>query len=501
MFGKRLAIALASALVLTVCFGCGPHEAAHNHVDANNDGVCDDCGKNIGEDLPDVDSDREKETFKLSDYTDLPEVQFTSVRAVQETGSAKFKMTAKWTDRYEVEFSNKAVSLVEIFDKEGKLLKSERSAFDIQLDAGQTIFVRIVPVKKSARITVTAEENESPLPFDLVNVPDASSFKTTSDDPTVSPLEPAELKYVKRENTQYIYSNAPETLVPEVVNKCQTRQDVSNQSVYFTFEHQCREVGPVYYGYRVTNTGKEDMYVTVKNVGFQFDGSGAYLGEREWTDFYNTKFALPDIQSLSDSQQKLYEGFYGFSGQYVVHDFQPTTYRVPAGQYMYVMGGTTQDSFDAINVADTANRIARNAIVENGAVLFDVVGEAEGAFYIYNDISKVMPGGEGCNTHLGGTIQPEASCGNDVGYVVDNSAVWTFNDATAAQTLPVNYTNYYSDIVGTVRVEGPGGVEGMPNQPIEGTGPHRQLNKLEWVTHIDVQQKHRDGRHLLPHGG
>ncbi len=486
MKGKRIAVALASALLLASCFACSP-EDPHHHVDQDpQDGVCDECGEQMEKEDPTKPVEDEK--FDLKDYESLPVVPLSSIRAVQETGSAKFKMKAKWTDSYQISFSNKAVSLVEIFDEAGKLLASGETDFALDLNAEDVVYVRVVPVKQSARVTVTPKANASPLPFDLVNIPDASKFSVESEDASVDPLQPAELNYVKRPDTLYVYSNAPETLVPEVLNKCQTRQDVSNKSVYFTFEHQSRDVGGVFYGYRVTNQGDEDMYVTVKNIGWQLDGAGAYLGELEWTNFYNTQFSLPNLKSLDESQTQNYEAWFKFSGQYVLHDYQPTTYRIPAGQYMYVMGGTTVDAFDGINVDGTANCKSTNAVVENGAVLFDVVGEAEGAFYIYNDVSKVMPGGEGIDTHLGGTIQPAASCGWDVGYVVDNSATWTFNDVTPSRKLPVNYTNYYSDEVGSTRVEGEGGTTGTPNTKIPGTKAHRQENKLEWFTHIDVQQ-------------
>ena len=431
--------------------------------------------------------------FKASDYASLPTVQLSSVAAVEESGSCKLKMKAPWTDYYNFNFSSKTVVGVVVFDKDGKVLKSGTKKFDLQLNEGDIVYVKIVPVKNAARITVTAKENKSPLPFEIGEAPDPTEFETVSSDPTVDPLQAAELKYTKRDNTLYVYCNAPEEIKqgPQVVNTCITRQEVSDQSVYFTFEQQSNGLDKlpgftsngVYYGYRVTNTGEEDLYITVKNIGWQTDGPGAYLGEKEWIDFYNTKFPLPDFSDFTTSQQKLFDGYYGFSGEYLVHDFQPTTYRIPKGKYMYVMGGTTSDAFGGFNVDNTANRLTTLSTCANGAVLFDVVGKAEGAYYVYNDISKVMPGGSGYDTHMG-MNDPEAygvvHTGEDVGYVVDNQATWTFNDVTPAQKLPVTFTNYYSENCSRT---------GTPNTPIPGTAPHTH-NATEWVTHIDPQATH-----------
>ena len=465
MFKKKFAAVLA-AMMAVVCLGA--------------------CGK-TPENPDDPGAFKSEIKFEAADFKNIPVVQFSSVQAV-EADTCKLKMKAPWTDTYHITFSGKVIKEIAIFDETGKALAASNTNFDISLSEGQVVYIYAKPVKTNVRFTVKAVENDQPLPFDIGEAPDPDSFSTTSADPTVSPLKPAEISYVKRKSTKYIYSNAPETLRPEVVNKCTTRQDVSNESVYFTFEHQSREVGPVYYGYRVTNKGDEDMYVTVKSIGFQMDGKGAYMGEKEWIDFYRTKFALPDLSSLNESQMELYTGFYDFSGEYRVTEFQPTTYRIPAGKYMYVMGGTTTDSFDGISVANTADRRSNNAVVENGAVVFDVVGEAEGAFYIYNDINSIIPGGAGCDTHLGGTIQPEASCGWDVGYVIDNQATWVFNDATPsyADGLPVTYTNYYNADLGEHARENLS-VRGTPNTPIEGTTEHVQ-NRNYWATHLDVQQ-------------
>ena len=115
-------------------------------------------------------------------------------------------------------------------------------------------------------------------------------------------------------------------------------------------------------------------------------------------------------------------------------------------------------------------------------MLFDVIGKAEGAYYVYNDPAKVAPGTEGGDDHLGIT-DPEAygvvHTGEDVGYVVDNKATWTFNDATPAGKLPVTFTNYYMEDVPET---------GEAGAKIPSTAHTQTLE--QWVTHINVQTAH-----------
>ena len=473
MMIKKFAIGLATLFVMAAC--CS-------------------CSEGGGPDGPDGPGTAQTE-FKMEDYKSLPTVQFSSLYAIEESGSCKLKMKAPWTDTYNVSFSEKAVSRVELYDATGKLLVNSAEKFSVDLKEGEIVYTNIIPVKNAARITVEAKQNKSPLPFEIATAPDPASFKTTSDDPSVDPLQPAQINYVKRDNTLYVYCNAPEEIKngPQVVNKCITRQDVTNQSVYFTFEQQTNGLkdlpdwnfkdNGVYYGYRVTNTGKKDLYITVRNIGWQLDGAGAFLGEKEWIDFYNTKFELPDFSDFTESQKRLYDGLYGFSGEYFVHNFQPTTYRIPAGKYMYVMGGTTADAYGGFSVDNTANRMSTYSTCANGAVLFDVVGQAEGAYYVYNDVAQVMPGGAGYDTHMGINdpgAYGEVHTGKDVGYVVDNQATWTFNDVTPAQKLPVTYTNYYSENCSRT---------GTPNTPIPNTTAHVQT-RTTWATHLHSQDAH-----------
>lgn len=451
---KKGALLLASAFVLCAAAGCG----------------------NKKPDKP--------------DGADLPEVRFSSFYTVGEAGStATVKMRVPYNDTYTVKFSDKYISRVVLRDEEGGVLADKTSDFEIALQEGRLVYADVTTVNGRVRLNVAAKEHEAQLPFELTEeMPDAGSFSTVSENPNEDPLTPATVNYKKREDTLYVYCNAPEALLekPEVVNHCITRQDVSDQSVYFTFEQQSDKLGrSVYYGYRVRNTGTDDMYVTVRNIGYQRAGGGSYHGEQEWTQFYNTRFRLPDLSVLNESQMANWKAFFNFAGNYISLNYQPVTYRVPAGEYIYVLGGTTEDAYGNFNVANTAN-MAVNGNCQNGAVLFDVVGQAEGAYYVYDDYRKVLPGTEGGDDHLGITdgAYGAVHTGQDVGYVVDNQSVWTFNDATPAQELPVTFTNYYSDAIQALLAEEirPTGAVGEEIPSVA----HVQ-NRTNWITNVNVQ--------------
>ena len=414
----------------------------------------------------------------LDEYVGLPEIRLASLYAREEKGNVKLKMKAPFTDTYTVSFPSNS-GTVTVYDADGKRLANSVKELELSLKKNDIVYLNINPEKPNINMEVKAKENDSPLPFDPINVPDVNSFDVNGD-PNVDPLQEARLEYKKREGTLYVYSNAPETLKPEILNKALTRNDISDQEVFFTFEHQSDEV-KAYYGYQVRNTGTEDMYVTVKNIGYQLAGDGAYLGEMEWTSFYNTKFALPDMSKWTESQEKSFKAWFNLGGKYANPKFQSVTYRIPAGKYMYVIGGTREDSFNNYAVLKGGQPDALNyGSCQNGAVLFEVKGKAEGAFYAYTDPKAI----EGDTTsHVGFFFDGErCHVGVDEGACVDASAVWTFNDKTPAQDLPVTYTNYYKDY--------PAGSSptGEPFSKIDST-PHEKHLKT-WYTHSNVQNYH-----------
>jgi len=409
--------------------------------------------------------------FDSAEYNALTEIRFASFYGTETENACKLKMRVPATDEYSVSFKGSDLEKVTLFSEEGEELVSSETPFEISLKAGELVFAELVPVNNQVKLEIAGKDALARLPFALPTAPAAATVSGGGD------VAPANLTYTKRAGGLYVYSNTPEEIPKEAVNSVLTRQDVSNREVFFTFEHGSSSVkSGFYYGYRVKNTGTEDLYLTVKNVGMQLAGAGSYYGQKEWIDFYNTVFQMPDMTDWTKSQQSNFKAFFnmGNTEDFIVPDFRPTTYRIPAGEYMYAIGGTKKDAYNGYCVGKTEDAFVTGNC-QNGAVLFDVVGSAEGAFLIYDDIAKLDE-----NTHYG--ANPDyGRCynGTDEGIVVDGSASWAFNDSTAPQLLPVTYTNSYLDEVSST---------GTPFEKIASTS-HMQTG-TEWMTHANPQGYH-----------
>ena len=430
------------------------------------------CGKTDGD-------------FRPENFGNLPEIRLSSFYcSADEEGGGKAKMRVPFDDTFRFEFVETQVKRVSLYGEDGSLLVSHTEPFEIALKKDALIYADYEAQKGRVEVKVSAKDNKSQLPFDPVNVPSAESFSVTggADDP----LRPAQITYQKRANTLYAYSNAPEALTENCLNTAMTRHDVSDREVFFTFEHQTGKLkGGAYYGYQVRNTGSDDVYVTVKNVGIQFSGSGSYYGELEWTQFYNTEFQLPDMSDWTEGQHSSFDAWYGFLGKYRSANYQPATYKIPAGKYMYVLAGTKADSYNGYTVTGADTKTTGNC--QNGAVLFDVAGQAEGAFFVYDDAEKIK---NDFTSHYGVRADSKReNIGTDEGAVVDGQATWIFNDATPAQSLPVTFTNYYKEYEVETGADGkPLPVTGEPFSAID-SEPHVQ-NTTKYFTHANVQGNH-----------
>ena len=328
-----------------------------------------------------------------------------------------------------------------------------------------------------ADIKVTALAHKAVMPYEPYNQVNTRKLKTHGDN-NVDPLKPAEIAAIKRNdgNGLYINCNNPEKLTENDIGKALSRVDVSNKKVFFTFEHNNFDK-PFYYGYQVKNTGNEDLYITVLNMGYHLDGPGCWLGEKEWVDFYNANFRF-DGSHWSEKQKETFIAYFNFCNSYKAPKNQPITYRIPAGKYIYVMGGTTKDAYKHINVWKTADKIVHSGC-SNGVVLFDVIGQAEGSFFVYTDESQIKDN----NTHQGYVVTRDGhNFGSQyVGYdnchgVCDTHITFTFNDLTPSQDLPVTYVNYRDDNMPK---------EKIPYHKLNCT-PHT-INVREWYTHISPQ--------------
>ena len=175
----------------------------------------------------------------------------------------------------------------------------------------------------------------------------------------------AEIAYSLREGGKYIYCNNPEQLYDYNIGKALIIENDLKGDVFFSDENRNLTGKKIYTGLQLRNNSGEDIKVTVKNVGYQLGID--WYGQVEWTDFFDTEFGLEKAG-----------GYYAFSKVYSPVGFKETTYTVPNGKYIYVMGGTTADAYGNINVAKTADRYCANGQVINGAVYFTVDGPDKG---------------------------------------------------------------------------------------------------------------------------
>lgn len=387
------------------------------------------------------------------DYLNEEAFRLSSIRDISnDTGVMTYKMYSPYTDRYELKCNT--ASKIEVFNEQGTLMNEGNTNLYVDLTKNEIIYVRITTTaNQDFHFVVTANDYRIELPYEIYSSVDINDYSTSSNNLS-DPLKPAEVSYTKRDDGRglYINSNNPEAITANEFNTSLCKQDVTNKDVFFTFEHNNANLLYYYYGYRITNKDTKDIYVTVKNLGYQVSGSGSWLGEDEWIKFYNIKFDS-DTSQYNASQLANYDAYVGFCNTYKSNNRKPITYRIPSGQYMYVMGGTTKDAYNQINVFDSANKRVKGGC-SNGAVLFTVSGgEAEGSFLVYtDDDAKEVNDSEYVKTSLQNgyvVTRNDVNVGSQyIGYdnchgVVDSDLCWVFNDQTPSGELPVSYSNPY----------------------------------------------------------
>ncbi len=436
----------------------------------NSDTTSSSVNSNVPDDITlDV---RNEELFRLSSIDD----SFTA------NGDAIYGMLVPYTDSYNFTGSN--LTNIKLYDKDENLLK-EGSSFDYNLNANDTVYVEITgEANKAFKFRIKAKDHFVVLPYEVNSNVSLNDFKTSGNN-NVNPTKAAEIEYVKRHDSRglYVNCNNPELLSSNELNKALTRQYVTGKDVFFTFEHN-NGIKNFYYGYRVTNKGNKDLYITINNLGYQMDGAGTWLGEKEWVDFYNLSFRY-DPSNWTESQKANFKAWYGFCNEYNSKNRQPITYRIPAGKYIYAIGGTTQDAYNNINVFESANQRVTGA-VGNGAVLFSCRNStAEGSFLIYNDYnastinnSKYVTGSEqnGYVYNRDGVDVGSQYVGYDTCHgVVDADFAWTINDKTENGVLKVSYTNPYNTSQRSGKQYSI--ISNLIEQPLTNVG--------SWVTHIN----------------
>ncbi len=405
---------------------------------------------------------RNAEAFRLSSIEDT----------TGEDGSAAYAVTAPYTDTYTL--SCDEASEITVYENQKKLGKGEGS-LSVSLNEGGSYTIHIQTAQGNTPFVLNAQADNHlvTLPYDVGTPADTSAISTESGGG--DPMVPAKVDYQKRPGGTYIFINNPEQVPSEDVGKAFLKNEGLTGEVYMTFENANYSGEPFYLGYRLKNEGESDVYITVTNIGYQ--AGGTWFGQLAWYDFYNTKFELPEDYFTSSGKY-----FVDFGYQdYTPRVYQPTTYRLPAGEAFYVIGGTTEDAYNHINVGDTANKTLGNIKCANGNVKFYVTGgSVTGTFYCYSDPAQVAADPE----VLGYLTGNHASVynGSDAhSGIIDNAMTWTFSDETEDGLLPVTYTNRYADKLPA---------RAKPYEAYDSTD-HTVEKTSSWMTHLNPQNDHK----------
>ncbi|MBR5135299.1 MAG: hypothetical protein IKV35_06845, partial [Clostridia bacterium] len=408
------------------------------------------------------------QAFRLSSVEDV----------TGDTATRSYKVVAPYTDTYTLTSSD--TTSIKVYDG-ASLLGNGASALSVGLtqDREYTLVVQTAQPSAKFALHTEAANHLITLPYDVATPVDASTLSTSGG--AEDPLTPAEINYVPREGGTYIYSNNPEQFSRDHVSQAFMRNDGLKGEVYVTFEHANYAGQDVFLGYQLKNNTDHDVYVTITNVGYQW--TGTWFGQRAWYDFYNTSFQFPDgYYTANGGVSDKYSSFADYAyEEYEPRVFQPTTYRLPAGEYFWAIGGTSADSYNNINVDNSADHPVNKIRCANGNVKFTVTGgEVTGTMYCYTDASQVAAEPEALGYVAAGYAQQYSGIAHHHG-VIDNYVTWTFNDASGDGLLPVTYTNYYDE-------NRP--AQTRPYAPYN-SQPHTTPKTNSWMTHLNPQNNHK----------
>lgn len=433
--------------------------------------VSDDENSSSSEDLPSDEPIVEKEdrakAFRISSLDDVTDKE----------GQRSYTVYAPYTDEYSLSGVNTASISI---SKNGKVLQSgeEKLSVSLKKNEAYTLTVATKDANSDFKITTTAKNHLVTLPYDVAPAEDISGISLSNNNG--NPLTPAEVDYIKREGGTYIYSNNPEMFGAQHVGKAFMRNDGLKGEVYVTFEHANYSGKNAYLGYQLKNNTDHDVYITITNVGYQWIGT--WFGQLAWYDFYNTSFKLPsDYFTSTGAISPKYSGLDYAYKNYTPRVYQPTTYRLPAGEYFWVIGGTSSDAYRNINVDKSANHFVNPVRCANGNVKFTVTGgEVSGTMYCYTNPDQIKNDPKPIGYVGGNYAQQYSGIAHHHG-VIDNYMSWTFNDNVGSGMLPVTYTNYYNANVPA---------KTTPYTDYHSTA-HTVSKSNTWMTHLNPQNNHQ----------
>lgn len=410
-----------------------------------------------------------EEAFRLSGVNDIS----------GDNGKCSYAMVAPYTDTYTFVGTDEVKSMT--LQNGVKKTTSDAEGLEVELKEGDTVTLTVetYDANTAFEVIASAAEHLITLPYDVATPVDTSTISLEGDG--TDPLVPAQIDYVKRAGGTYVYSNNPEMVPMQYVNKAFMRTEGLTGEVYVTFEHANYANQKFYLGYQLKNESDHDVYITVTNVGYQW--TGTWFGQLAWYDFYNTHFELPNgYYDDNGNVSKKYQSFPDYAYQdYEPRVFQPITYRLPAGEYFWVIGGTSEDAYNNINVDGSANQYVNPVRCANGNVKFTVTGgEVTGSMYCYTDADKIADETTAVG-YVAAKYALQYSGVADHHGIIDNYVTWTFSDETEDGLLPVTYTNYYDDNLPA---------QTAPYAAYNST-PHTEESATMWMTHLNPQNDHK----------
>ena len=420
-------------------------------------------------------------------------VAFFSGNISDDTGLEKekiYKIKANVTDTFSFSMDNLFVTAT-FFDKNEKCILFESTQGKLEFIKNEIYFIKIKSLKENQNfiLTLTPVNNKLVTPYEIIKPSlDNYSFNNIKEDI----LRPATIKMKQRDGGTYLYSNMPESLPDEVINTIIMRNLNLTGECFLTFEHRnTTSINNIYMGYRLTNLENHDVYITITNLGYQTTGS--WLGEKSWMDYYGINYPIEFEKFKTDTF--IYEGkeynarewfndYLNFDDSYQPNPLKPVTYKLPAGEKIYIIGGTTQDNYKNLNIAGSADKkIGKNSCV-NGNIKFIINnGSVMGDLVVYDDINKINLDNVkiqnvrkyGENDDFGGRLGYSPFHG-----VIDNNPVWQFNDYSASRKLPVYYQSYYADELKDSY---------EPFEKVANCYNH-DVYSSEWKTHLSAQLNH-----------
>lgn len=399
-----------------------------------------------------------------------------------ESKVVTYRIITDFEDDYCFKCDN-SVSLV-LLDEYGNYIADCEKEMIINLKANSIYHIQVTTSKANENfyLRMYSFNSKVAVPYKQNIVNDGKDIPLYSKD---NETKPALIESIKRKGGTYIYSNVPESMPAEVVNTILMQNTDLTGDCFMTYEHQNKTGLPyVYMGYRIVNNNDHDIYVTVKNVGYQVDGS--WLGEKSWMDYYGVNFDMKRVVNFDEKAYEWFDAYLHFDVNYKASPISPTTYKIPKGQYIYVTGGTSNDAYKNINVNDTANKGIKPNCCANANVFFTINnGKATGELCVYVDSDKINEENVviqnmrryGEHDDFGGRIGVSNHHG-----VIDSNPIFIFNDNTPSGYLKLKYYPIYSD---TIDING----TYKPLQAIMDSYPHEFIGDY-WATNLSSQYHH-----------